>query len=112
MAVSAKVLDTYELLEDVLLHLPLIDLLHVWKVNQNFRDVVWNSCRINKAHFISYTTDKIAEWEEEGEDEFTSMWVQPEGGLVPVIILNPFLELLVFRFSDQTPKAHYLQNVT
>jgi hypothetical protein len=93
MAASAKVLDAYELLEDILLHLPLIDLLHVWKVNQTFRDVVWNSYRINKALFISYATDKTAEWDEEEEDEFTSRWVQPKDGLVPIIILNPFLEL-------------------
>lgn len=93
MTGAAKVFDTYEVLDNFSLHLPVIGLLHVWKVNQTFRDIVWESCRINKALFISYATDKTAEWDEEQEDRCASTWIQPEDTSVPVIILNPFLEL-------------------
>ena len=92
MAASATVFGTYEILEDILLHLPLIDLLHMWEVNHTFRNIVWDSLRINKALFISYATDKTAEWYKEDEDRYGG-WVHPEDWLVPVIILNPFLEL-------------------
>lgn len=48
---SAKTFDTYELLESILLHLPLSDLLLSQAVCQRWRDLHADSCRIQTALF-------------------------------------------------------------
>lgn len=50
---AAQVLATYELLEDILLHLPLRQLLLSQRVNTGFRDVIRRSDKINRALFFT-----------------------------------------------------------
>ena len=93
MAASAKVFDTYELLEDILLHVPLRQLLLVQRVSKTFRQLAQNSLKIQKALFLTPATKKTAEIDEGERENFIGVWAQPEDDSVPVILLNPFLEL-------------------
>jgi hypothetical protein len=93
MAASAKVFDTYELLEDILLRLPLRQLLIVQRVSKIFRQLVQNSLRIQKALFLTPVTSKTGEIDEGERENFIGVWAQPEDDSEPFILLNPFIEL-------------------
>lgn len=59
---AAKVLDTYELLEDILLHLPLRQLLLAQRVNKQFHAVIQDSLKINQVLFFKPATTTTVEW--------------------------------------------------
>lgn len=51
-----------ELLEEVVMHLPLRDILLCQRVDTHFRDVVQSSSNIKKVLFLEPATRKTAEW--------------------------------------------------
>lgn len=57
---SAKVLETYELLEDILLRLPLRQILLIQRVNKTFYAVIQDSDRIKRALFLEPTSTAFA----------------------------------------------------
>ncbi|KAK5120100.1 hypothetical protein LTR85_006581 [Meristemomyces frigidus] len=80
MAATQQVLDTYELLENILLRLPLRQLLLAQRVNTGFRDLIWRSSKINRTLFFTPNTAETVDW------------YPPEGGGNTIRpILNPFL---------------------
>jgi hypothetical protein len=106
MAASSSVLNTYELLENILLHLPLRQLLLAQRVNKKFHAVIEDSLKINQALFFKPSSNHHADWEDDIELEREtgplspstiqqSHWKQIGGHQVPVILLNPFTQLCV-----------------
>jgi hypothetical protein len=62
MAASSQALNTYELLENILLHLPLRQLLLAQRLNKKFHAVLQDSLKINQALFLKLASDEYAEW--------------------------------------------------
>lgn len=101
---AAKVLDTYELLEDILLHLPLRRLLLAQGVNKKFSAVIRDSLKINKALFLKTSTNTSAIWQRETAARQVPeigietnihywCWKEIEQPGTPVIIANPFIKM-------------------
>ncbi|KAK4550607.1 hypothetical protein LTR36_000186 [Oleoguttula mirabilis] len=61
MTAARRVFDTYELLENVLLHLPLRQLLLAQRISTSFRDLIWRSATINRALFFTPATAETVE---------------------------------------------------
>ena len=81
MDATSGVFNTYELVEDVLLYLPLRDLLLAQRISRNIRDVIRNSLPIQKALFFEPLNIKHP------EDEHKPMNARD----IQILPLNPFL---------------------
>ena len=100
MAVASKVLGTYELLENILLHLPLRQLLLAQRVSNAFRDMIINSSKIKNVLFLTSGMDETVEWNSDGNPEKVRRRVSRKGkwkysatGEPAVILVNPFTQL-------------------
>lgn len=92
-----KLFGNYELLEQVLLHLQLRDLLLSQRINKSCFDVVFNSHAIDRALFFkpsagveeAVVAQDYSDWDNE------KMWIWKRNGSQHRILpfLNPFLEM-------------------
>lgn len=97
MTYYARVLNTYEILEHIMLHLPLFDLLRSERVSKSFQNVIKRSKSVRTALFrepaIADTTMTFRKPDEVAKrflyDEY-SRWVTAEGDLQQPII-SPFV---------------------
>jgi hypothetical protein len=64
MAAASRVANTYELLENILLYLPLRQLLFAQKVNKKFHAVIQDSLKINQALFWKPSSTEYVEWQQ------------------------------------------------
>lgn len=55
---AARVFGIFELAEDILLHLPIVDLIHVSRVSKEFQNTVTNSKPLQRALFLKPVTGK------------------------------------------------------
>jgi hypothetical protein len=90
-----KVLAIPELLEEILLNLPLRRLLLSQRVDKNFKDVIHGSFRIRKALWLEPSTSDVIKWHPEADPRgwrrpFTGSWRRyaNDGFVEPII--NPF----------------------
>ena len=96
-AASQRVFGNYELLEQMLLHLPLRDLLLSQRINKACFDVVFNSHAIARALFFQPSAGVAepvaAQCDDSWDDEWT--WIRRGNGSQDRILpfLNPFLEM-------------------
>ncbi len=91
----AQVFATYELLEDILLHLPLQKLLLSQRVCHTFKDVVKSSSRIQQALFLQPACTRKVFWSTAASlsSGTEGSWrLCPKAGTVITPILNPFLD--------------------
>lgn len=101
-----QILAIYELLENILLHLPLRQLLLAQCVSTAFRDLILRSGRINRALFFGPATTEMIEWypapEFAGhtrERQYQGEWkVEADGGTVSPV-LNPFLPVVRYAIT-------------
>lgn len=95
MAATLKALSTYELLERVLLHLPLRHSLLSQKVNKAFYDVVNRSPQIQRALFLAPTSDDSVVYYEEDlnrlPDSQVVGWRDTLDAERVMPMLNPFM---------------------
>ncbi|KAK3631456.1 hypothetical protein LTR56_016820 [Elasticomyces elasticus] len=96
---AAKVLGTYELLETILLHLPLRQLLLCQRVNRAFKDVVNRSAPIRKALFLEPSCRDTIEITMQPvlhnpQPRFKPMWKFSGRAELTLPVLNPFAPLL------------------
>lgn len=108
---AAKVLETHELLEDILLRLPLRQLLLAQRVNKQFHAVIQDSLKINQALFLKPATTTTVEWwptadvgrklERSSECIWTSRGEKSE----QVVVINPFTHTYAGSKKDLN-KAH------
>jgi hypothetical protein len=105
---AAQALETYEMLEDILLHLPLRQLLFSQRVNNRFEFIIQDSLRIKQALFLEPTTKKCVQphqWYCDSSKQlrerliiFQPMWSDDaewsEGGKLELYaaVANPFLQ--------------------
>ncbi|KAK5128297.1 hypothetical protein LTR85_002964 [Meristemomyces frigidus] len=98
MAASTRVFDTYELLKNILLHLPFRDLLLAESVSKSFQSLIERSKKIRAALFRTPFVDGLTvehgmyrvEVDQDGEDYYGSAWqTLNEVAYEPVI--NPFI---------------------
>ncbi|PPJ58332.1 hypothetical protein CBER1_04481 [Cercospora berteroae] len=90
-----------ELLEEIILYLPLRDILLCQRIDTTFRSVVQGSSQLRKVLFLEPATNKPLEYcppyfEEDGldheqESEVSSRWKNPENGEAVHLLFNPFL---------------------
>ncbi|KAK4896686.1 hypothetical protein LTR49_028101 [Elasticomyces elasticus] len=96
---AAKVLGTYELLEVVLLHLPLRQLLLCQRVNRAFKAVIDRSASIRKALFLDPSCSDTVDVEmQQGlsnpQPRSRPVWRFPGRAESVLLVLNPFAPLL------------------
>ena len=89
----AQVLNTYELLEQILLELPLRQLLFAQNLSKHIRDLIQGSDSIQKALFFRPAAPEVYPVQVPREDGrgLRTVWRLPgsEGDVRPVV--NPFL---------------------
>ena len=86
---ALRVLDVFELLEMILIQLPIKDLLtHAQRVSRTWRATVKNSTRLQRALFISPVPSTPLELI---DTTYGSLWVARESNLRPITVLeNPY----------------------
>jgi hypothetical protein len=105
MAAASRVANTYELLENILLYLPLRQLLFAQKVNKKFHAVIQDSLKINQALFWKPSSTEYVEWQQ-GPPGRTiqdypegalggGCWQQSNSEEHPLILRNPFTHVCV-----------------
>lgn len=103
---SSQVFETYELLEDILLRLPLRQLLLAQKVNKKFHTLVHDSPRIKRALFLEPTAKSFVVREREfipGTPNartwpsklgtYRPVWKLEGAAERPAVIINPFTQM-------------------
>lgn len=98
LAAAERALAVPELLENILLSLPLRDLLLSSAVCKAFRDVAAGSIKIRRALFLEPATAQRAVWIPDSEDPWmlAGQWhAQDSMDNVVVPILNPFFSTSV-----------------
>jgi len=105
MASASTVWSTYELLEQILLHLPLRALLLAQRGNKASLDVIGRSQSIQRALWLEASTTDTSEWQEsakrgyvisgQAESFYDRMWLASITGNEISPIVNPFAELYV-----------------
>lgn len=97
MSSSEKGVRNYELLEQVLLHLPLRDLLLSQRINKACFDVVFNSHAVARALFFKPSASVVEAIAEKNDCDwyYRYTWTWKGVGRQDVILpfLNPFLEM-------------------
>ncbi|USW53060.1 Putative F-box domain-containing protein [Septoria linicola] len=98
---STRVFKTYELLENILLHLPLRTLLLSQRVNKSFQDVICRSQKIKQALFLEPCSphvvveglvDNVIKHSSGGSATFRfKAWMLEAGVLHVTPAVNPFL---------------------
>ncbi|GIZ48477.1 hypothetical protein CKM354_001153600 [Cercospora kikuchii] len=114
MAAATTVFDTAELLEAILLQLPLVDILRAQRINRSFQDSIKKSPSLQRALFLKpysdftakligceplnakecplrETCDQSSVTLSSTDDAFKLNWVQSKSGKHCGIVLNPFL---------------------
>ena len=97
MSAVQKVTAVPELLENIVLYLPLRHILLVQSISKKFWDVVRNSPRINRALFFETSTEKTVEWYppsgslDEHGGRRQGAWRFSEEGSRVLPYLNPFV---------------------
>ena len=100
-AARTKVLNTNELLEHILLHLPLRQLLFAQRVNKRFRATIRDTPRIKQALFIDPSSTERVQWTHGKGRRHPSRWLEVENGNEEhisredstVVLVNPFTEV-------------------
>lgn len=101
---AAQVLDTYELIEDILLRLPLRQLLLAQRVNKKFHGVINDSRKVKRALFFESSSDIRAKFRFENTDRrprynHDFRWTHEGEDTKAVILLrNPFNEMYDLTF--------------
>ena len=104
MAASAKVLNIYELAEDILLHLPLRQLLLAQRVNTTFYDAIYGSPKINQVLFFKPSGKQSVEYRQASSNccpmrdlnmgKYTLLdgghWEHADRSTIRSIVKNPF----------------------
>ncbi|KAK5120101.1 hypothetical protein LTR85_006582 [Meristemomyces frigidus] len=96
MSTAQQVCETYELLERILLHLPLRDLLLSQRICTSFRDLVRRSQNINRALFFSPAKDSV-QWHrvsynsKDHEIQGSEGWKARKEDTATELMLNPFI---------------------
>lgn len=96
---AAKVLDTYELLKDVLLHLPLRQLLLAQRVNKRFHGVIQDSRNIKRALFLEPSSTSPVEWWPSTQPDSgmwhndDCIWTRLGEKSEQVVLPNPFIKM-------------------
>ncbi|KAK3629932.1 hypothetical protein LTR56_008813 [Elasticomyces elasticus] len=101
MAATQKVFNTAELLEHILLHLPLRTLYLAGRVNKTFTSTMLGSSMINKALWLQPSTDCAVVWRPDSQHDGTpkpnnevGVWSIGAGSAAAATpILNPFLTI-------------------
>ncbi|KAK5163620.1 uncharacterized protein LTR77_010569 [Saxophila tyrrhenica] len=92
---TARALNTPELLEDILLHLPLRDLLLSQRVSRTFHDVAAGSARIQKALFLQPASGETVYWDPTSPLVSDGCFRLESTDAETVVIANPFLAQFV-----------------
>ena len=115
MAAASQVGNTYELLENILLHLPLRQLLLAQKVNKKFHAVIQDSLQINQALFWKPISTDYVEWEPGpiveslrygGEPLNLGRWKQFNSEENVITLKNPFIHMCVACLHDDCRKLY------
>lgn len=94
---AVQVFATYELLENILMHLPLRSLLLAQRVDISFRDLIWRSANINRALFFTPATSQSIDWYRPEDAQpgrevcYQGEWKSEADGKTVQPLLNPFL---------------------
>ncbi|KAK5719663.1 hypothetical protein LTR17_015290 [Elasticomyces elasticus] len=117
MAATQRVLGTPELLEHILLHLSLRELLTVKSVNGHFAAVIERSAMIGKVLYLQPITGAVVAWSPQVNVDGSSTptdekgeWRTVGGKVIDTLvpILNPFLVATKQAYSDR--RGHLMQS--
>lgn len=104
-----QVLDTYELLENILMHLPLRRLLLAQRVNTSFRDLIYRSANINRVLFFNAATTESVDWyrttdvQPSRESPYRGEWKTELSGKTVRPIMNPFVPVYQYAVHPKHP---------
>lgn len=97
MAAVDKVIAIPELLEQLILPLPLRQMLLIQRVCTSFRDIVLTSPKISRALFFDPSTEETLQWHDvddaskDDQDSLQVGWVKAQGDIPVLPVVNPFL---------------------
>jgi len=92
MAAAGRVLSTYELLENILLHLPLRQILLSQRISKSFRDLVQRSPNLRRVLFLKPVSDDVVNFEKV-HDTWRKDWLRESDKQMTIVMLNPFMKV-------------------